>query len=62
MFLSLIVPAFAALLLWAKLLAYLRGFHETGALVRMIFQIMIDMRYFLVVRTPSLDLIAMQRH
>lgn len=43
--------ALAALLLWAKLLAYLRGFRETGALIRMICQIGSDMRYFLVVRT-----------
>lgn len=33
-----------------KLLIYLRGFHETGPLIRMIYQIVIDTRYFLVVR------------
>lgn len=33
-----------------KLLVYLRGFHETGPLIRMIWQIVIDTRFFLVVR------------
>jgi hypothetical protein len=31
-------------------MVYLRGFHETGPLIRMIWQIVIDTRFFLVVR------------
>lgn len=37
-----------------KLMVYLRGFHETGPLIRMILQIAHDTRYFLVVRVSFL--------
>lgn len=44
--------AFACLLLWFKLLAYLRGFRHTGPLVSIMAQIVIDMRFFLFVSRP----------
>lgn len=44
--------AFACLLLWFKLLCYLRGFRHTGPLVSIMSQIIIDMRFFLFVSRP----------
>lgn len=43
--------AVASLLLWFKLVAYLRGLRDTGPLVRMIAQIVIASRFFLLVST-----------
>jgi len=48
-----LISAFAVLLLWFKLTAYLRGFRETGPLVRMIWQIVIDLRFFFIVLAIS---------
>ncbi|GAB5029895.1 wd40 repeat-containing protein [Nannochloropsis oceanica] len=47
------LSAIASWLLWAKLLVYLRGFKETGPLIRMIWQIVKDTRFFLVVLAVS---------
>jgi len=41
--------AIATLLVWCHTLYYLRGFRGTGALVSMILQIMLDMRYFILI-------------
>jgi hypothetical protein len=34
--------------LWVRVLYFLLGFKDTGALVRMVIQIIVDMRYFLL--------------
>jgi hypothetical protein len=45
-----VVPLSLALLLkWLGLLHFLQAFSATGALVRMVFQIIVDMRYFMVI-------------
>merc|ERR1712232_406692 len=43
------VAAVASLLIWVQVLYYLRGFRGTGALVRMICVICLDMRYFIII-------------
>ncbi|EWM30632.1 wd-40 repeat protein [Nannochloropsis gaditana] len=48
-----LLSALASWLLWAKLIVYLRGFTETGPLIRMIAQIVKDTRFFLVVLAVS---------
>eukprot|EP00298_Acanthocystis_sp_HF-20_P006887 c16621_g1_i3.p1 GENE.c16621_g1_i3~~c16621_g1_i3.p1 ORF type:complete len:296 (+),score=86.73 c16621_g1_i3:23-889(+) len=43
------IIAFAIYLKWFGILNYLQGFESTGALVRMVFQIIFDIRYIVVV-------------
>jgi len=43
------IAALVGLLLWTHTLYFLRGFRGTGALVRMIVQIVADMRYFMII-------------
>eukprot|EP00747_Dinoflagellata_sp_TGD_P146260 gnl/TRDRNA2_/TRDRNA2_176673_c2_seq2.p1 gnl/TRDRNA2_/TRDRNA2_176673_c2~~gnl/TRDRNA2_/TRDRNA2_176673_c2_seq2.p1 ORF type:complete len:476 (-),score=83.50 gnl/TRDRNA2_/TRDRNA2_176673_c2_seq2:76-1356(-) len=43
------VAAMATLLVWGITLYYLRGFRGTGALVRMILQVLKDMKYFILI-------------
>jgi len=43
------VAAVVSLLVWTHTLYFLRGFRGTGALVRMIVQIIADMRYFVII-------------
>lgn len=46
--------AVALFLKWLGLLYFLQAFSSTGPLVRMVFQIIVDMRYFLVVLSIAL--------
>eukprot|EP00747_Dinoflagellata_sp_TGD_P152932 gnl/TRDRNA2_/TRDRNA2_177352_c0_seq2.p1 gnl/TRDRNA2_/TRDRNA2_177352_c0~~gnl/TRDRNA2_/TRDRNA2_177352_c0_seq2.p1 ORF type:complete len:389 (-),score=65.86 gnl/TRDRNA2_/TRDRNA2_177352_c0_seq2:50-1216(-) len=43
------LASIGTLLVWTKTLYYLRGFRGTGALVRMIIQILRDMRFFVLI-------------
>ena len=43
-----------SLLIWLKLLYFLRIFESTGYLIRMIIQVCVDMRYFLLILLLSL--------
>jgi hypothetical protein len=44
----LTVSALLSVALWVRVLYFLLGFKDTGALVRMVIQIIVDMRYFLL--------------
>jgi len=44
----LTVSALTSVALWVRILYFLLGFKDTGALVRMVIQIIIDMRFFLL--------------
>lgn len=43
-----IIYSYAMFFLWIRIISFFRGFDETGFLLRLIFQVILDIRYFLL--------------